>query len=129
VSAIRARWTGILVASAALAGAVAATGGPSLLRVAVVLWFVLVCPGMAFVRLLDLDDAAAEIALAVALSITLAMTVGGVALYAGLWAPGASLAILVAITIAAALAPAARARTGAPGARARASLSRPRRRP
>jgi hypothetical protein len=110
MSAIRARWTWILVASAVLAGALALAGMHSPLRVAVVLWFVLVCPGMAFVRLLDLEDAAAELALAVALSIALATAVGGVALYGGLWAPGASLAVLVAITIAAALAPVARTR-------------------
>ena len=110
MSAVRARWTGILVASAVLAGALEVAGLHSPLRLAVILWFVLVCPGMAFVRLLDLDDAAAEIALAVALSIALAMAVGGAALYSGLWAPGATLAILIAITIAAAVAPVARAR-------------------
>ena len=110
MSAVRARWTAILVASAVLAGALEVAGLQSPLRLAVILWFVLVCPGMAFVRLLDLDDAAAEFALAVTVSIALAMAVGGAALYSGLWAPGATLAILIAITIAAAVAPIARAR-------------------
>jgi hypothetical protein len=110
MTTLRARWTEILVASAVLAGAVEAAGLQSPLRVAAILWFVLVCPGMAFVRLLDLEDAAAEIALAVALSIALATAVGGAALYSGLWAPGATLAILIAITIAAAVAPIARSR-------------------
>ena len=110
MSAVRGRWTTILVASAVLAGVVDVAELHSPLRVVVILWFVLVCPGMAFVRLLDLDDAAAELALAVALSIALAMAAGGAALYSGLWAPGATLAILIAITIAAAVAPIARAR-------------------
>jgi uncharacterized membrane protein len=112
VSAVRSRWAHIALASAALAGTLEVTGVHSPLRPAVMVWFVLVCPGVAIVRLLRLEDAVAELALAVALSIALAMAVGGIALYSGLWAPGATLAILIAITIGAAAAPLARARRG-----------------
>src|SRR4029079_19739188 len=58
MSAVRARWTARLVSSAWLVGAleVAVLQPPRWL--AVILWFVLVCRGMAFVRLLELDDAA-----------------------------------------------------------------------
>jgi len=105
-------WAEVLVASALLAGAVQLAAPQSPVRIAVVLWFVLVCPGMALVRRLALHDAATELALAVALSIALAMAVGGVALYSGLWAPGATLGILIVLTVGATVAPVARVRTG-----------------
>jgi hypothetical protein len=103
-------WREVLLVSAVLAGAIQLAGPHSPLRLAVILWFVLVCPGMAVVRLLGLEDAATELALAVALSIALAMAAGGIALYSGLWAPGATLAILIAFTAGAAVAPLVRAR-------------------
>jgi hypothetical protein len=105
VSALRAHWTGIALASAALAGAFEVADLHSPLRVAVMLWFVLVCPGMAVVRLLRLHDPADEIALAVALSVALATAVAGIGLYSGLWAPGATLSVLIFITVGAAVAP------------------------
>jgi hypothetical protein len=110
MSRIRAWWGPVAIASAILAGVLAASGTHSPVRVAVTLWFLLVCPGMALVRLLALDDAAAELALAVALSIALAVGAGGVLLYSGRWSPGTTLGILIAITVTAAAAPLARAR-------------------
>ena len=83
-------WREVLVVSAVLAGAVQLAPPHSPLRLAVILWFVLVCPGMAVVRLLAVNDAATELALAVALSI--------------------ALAILIAFTVGAAVAPLGRAR-------------------
>lgn len=117
MSVPRTAWSQILVASAALAGAAQIAGVPTPVRLAVLLWFLLVCPGMAIVRLLDLDDPTAEFALAVALSVALAVAVGGAALYSGLWAPGAALAILIAVTVGAAAVPLVRA----PGPRGRRS--------
>jgi hypothetical protein len=102
MSAVRSHWAAIAATSAVLAGALAVVGVHSPLRVAVVLWFVLVCPGMAIVRLLRLPDAVAELTLAVAVSLTLATFIAGIGLYSGLWAPGATLAVLIAITIGAA---------------------------
>jgi hypothetical protein len=112
MSVARPVWSGLLVASAALAGAVEVAGGQSPLRVAVVLWFVLFCPGMAVVRLLGLHDAAVELALAVAVSVALAVAAGGIALYSGLWSPRATLAILILITIGGAAAPLVRSLPG-----------------
>jgi uncharacterized membrane protein len=106
----RAWWGPLAVASALSAGALDAADVHSAVRVAVAVWFVLVCPGIAVVRLLRLDDAAAELALGVAVSIALAVAVGATTLYAGHWSPGVTLAVLVAITVAAAGAPLARAR-------------------
>ena len=110
MSVRRPGWREVLVASALLAGAVQLTAGHSPLRLAVILWFVLVCPGMAVVRLLRVEDVVTELALAVALSLALAMAAGGVALYSGLWSPGATLAILIAFTVGVAVAPLVRGR-------------------
>ena len=82
-----------LAAAAAVFGEV--TGA---VRAPVVLWFVLVCPGLAIVRLLRLREAAAELTLAVALSLALAVIVPTTLLYSGAWSPAAGLAILMAVT-------------------------------
>jgi hypothetical protein len=113
VSAVRSRWADIALASAVLAGVFQVVGAHSPVRVAVILWFVLVCPGLAVVRLLRLSDPVAELSLAVAVSIALAVGVAGIGLYSGLWSPGATLAVLIAITIGAVAAPLAGRRPGA----------------
>lgn len=66
-------------------------------RLWVATWFMLVCPGMAFVPLLRLHDPAAEWSLAVALSLALNMIVAMVLLYAGRWSPEWALAIVIAL--------------------------------
>jgi uncharacterized membrane protein len=98
VIAVRARWPLIATASALLAGALVLGGVQSPVRVLVVLWFVLVCPGIAVVRLLGLGDPVAELTLAVTVSIALAAVVSGVMLYTGLWSPHATLFVLIAFT-------------------------------
>jgi uncharacterized membrane protein len=101
MTAVRSRWPEIATESALLAGLLALSGVQSPVRVLVVLWFVLVCPGIALVRLLRLEDPFAELTLAVAVSITLALVLSGVGLYAGLWSPTVTLCVLIAITVAA----------------------------
>ena len=61
--------------------------------------FILVCPGMALVRLLRIEGAVMELILAIAVSLLLAIFVATATVYAGVWSPGASLAILAAISI------------------------------
>lgn len=68
-------------------------------RQAAALWFLLICPGMAFVRLLRLQDVWAEIALAVGLSLALEVFVALMLVYGGWWSPPAGLAILVVATV------------------------------
>jgi hypothetical protein len=99
MTAVGSRLSAIAVASSIAAGAVELSGGHSPVRVAVVLWFVLVCPGMAIVALLGLADAATQVALIPALSIAIATVVAATGLYSGLWASGATLAVLIAITL------------------------------
>ena len=69
------------------------------LRAPLGLFFLLLCPGMAIVRLLETGDPVAELTLAVALSIALGVIVAGGLLYAGAWSPNAALGILMAITV------------------------------
>jgi hypothetical protein len=61
--------------------------------------FLFLCPGLALVRLLRLEEPLLELTLAIAFSLALAGLVSLTLLYAHLWSPGAGLAILVAITI------------------------------
>jgi hypothetical protein len=87
-------------AVAAAVGSLAPPGEP--LRMLVESWFLLVCPGMAIVRLLRLQDGLAEWCLAVALSLTLDALVPDVMVYAGVWSPDAALASLVVLSAVAA---------------------------
>jgi hypothetical protein len=80
------------------------------IRAALVLPFLLVCPGMALVRLLRIDDGVAELMLAVALSFALNAIVPGTMLYAGAWSPQVGLLVLIAITLGATLVDLARQR-------------------
>ena len=73
--------------------------GGSPVRVAATLWFVLVCPGMAYVRLLAVADALIEFGLAVVLSICLATIVSLAMVYLKLWHPEAALYLLAAIAL------------------------------
>ena len=94
----------ILVSSAAamLAGVVATGASP--LRVVAVVWFLTVCPGLALVGLLGLYDRWLALAIVPALSFALDVFVGGILSYTGLWSPAAGILILVAVSIAGAVA-------------------------
>ena len=73
-------------------------GLPEIVRGALTLAFVVVCPGMAVVLLIRLDDAIAEFMLGLAVSLALVGIIPGVFLYLGAWSPEWSLAVLVIIT-------------------------------
>lgn len=105
-------WPAVALASAALACLLVVIGGGSVVRSAAVLWFVLVCPGLAVVRVARLDDRLAEAALAVAASLAIAGVASGALMYARWWSPPRVLAVLVAVTVAGV---AVEARTDSPG--------------
>jgi len=63
------------------------SGTSSSFRVAIVFWFMLVCPGMAFVRLLHLRGPIVELTLAIALSIALDTIVAESMVLAKRWSP------------------------------------------
>lgn len=98
-SDLRALWPPVLLFSALLAGVLAFANLDSPLRAVIVLWFMLVCPGLALVRLIRLADPVAELAVGVAASVALATLVASALLYAGLWSPQAVLAVLIGATV------------------------------
>lgn len=94
---------GQLALIAATIAAVAAADGwlPAPARVAALLGFLGLCPGLAIVRLLRLSDPIAHYTLAVALSWTLATLGSLVSVYGGVWSPHDLLFVLAGITVAA----------------------------
>lgn len=83
-----------LLAVGAVLGDVGPPGQPVL-----VLWFVLVCPGLAFVGLARPSSVLFGLALSVAISCALAVLVAQTLLYAGAWNPLGGLLVLAAITV------------------------------
>lgn len=68
-------------------------------RAPIVLGFVLVCPGFVCVRLIRIDDVAARIALATAISLTLAAGLSMMVVHGPLRSTNAALGVLVTITV------------------------------
>lgn len=94
-------WLILLSAGAAVLALHAPGGSPA--RVAATLWFVLVCPGMAYVRLLSVGDVLIELGLAIALSISLAVVVSLAMVYLKLWHPDIALYALAATAVSGAM--------------------------
>ena len=92
-------WPWIIFVGAASTALLAVTDEAGPLRAFVTIGFLLICPGMALVRLIDLGDVLAETTLAIATSVALTGLVAGALLYLGLWSPAAGLAILIAIAL------------------------------
>jgi hypothetical protein len=92
-------WPATIVLSAGSIALVFFAGVAAPARPFVALWFLLLCPGMALVRLLRVGGVAAELTLAVALSLALDTLVAGVMIYTGTWAPGWGLMVLIAISV------------------------------
>ncbi len=97
-------WPSVIALSAVLAGALAFMNVSAQARMVLVLWFLLVCPGMMLVRFFDLREPLAEWTLAVVLSLVIDTLVAGLLLAAGRWSPLGALAILLGLTLAGALA-------------------------
>jgi uncharacterized membrane protein len=93
-------WPVILGLSALIAGVLTFVGDAPQARVVVVLWFLLVCPGMMLVRFLRLREPLFEWVLAIALSMALDTITGGILLYTGHWSPNGAFAILLGLTVA-----------------------------
>lgn len=97
---IRSNWFWPLVITVSLVATslLAFTGSESPIRPVVVIWFMLLCPGMAYVRLLKLREPLTELTFGVALSIAINTIVAAMMLYAGVWSPSLSLVVVVIIT-------------------------------
>lgn len=68
-------------------------------RVVIVLWFLLVCPGMAYIDLLEIKDKFTTWTLAVALSLALDTAVSLIVLYTNRWSAALIIGILAALTL------------------------------
>lgn len=93
------KWPAVITASVAAVEVLVYNDIASPLRPMVTLWFLLICPGMAFIQLLRLQDAVHEIVLAVALSLVLALITASAILYAGLWSPELILILLIGFSV------------------------------
>jgi hypothetical protein len=93
-------WPGLIVLSTVAVEIATIVKLAPPIRGPLVLWFSLVCNGMAWVRLLRIDDPLAEVVTAIALSVALSGLTAAAFLYAGHWSPEWSLIVLQAITLA-----------------------------
>jgi hypothetical protein len=91
------RWPVVIAISALLSVIVTLTGG--IFRPAVVFWFLLFCPGMAFVRLLRIRSMVTELTLAIAFSIVLGTIVAETMVLAGIWSSQGALMVLVSLSL------------------------------
>ena len=92
-------WPAVIIVSALAAGVLTVTDSALPARPLIALWFLCVCPGMAFVRLLRLSEGLTEVTLAIALSVAMDVIVAGVLLYAGVWSPRWGLIVLIALSL------------------------------
>ncbi len=104
-------WPAAITAWAMAALVAMASAQPSLFRQVVVFSFMLFCPGVAFVRLLDVKDFLPALALVLALSMALDTLVAETMVLAHAWSPLAGQIVLVCSSVAGALLQVRRART------------------
>lgn len=91
---------GVLLAGAALlCGLVTVVPFPASVRAVIVVPFLLVCPGLAVVRLLGVGDPLAQVVLGVAASLGLEAAVAEMTLFAGAWSPVTVVRGFLALTI------------------------------
>ncbi len=88
-------WPAVIILSALAAGLVNFVIPGAAGRPIIVMWFLFVCPGMVLVRFFRLSEPVAEWTLAIALSLAIDAIVAGMQMYAGLWSPAVTLAILI----------------------------------
>jgi hypothetical protein len=88
-----------IAASALLTAILFAVDTDSGVRAFVVIAFLLIGPGLAIVRLLQIRDSMTEAILAVAASLGLETVVATALLATGYWAPGVALGIVVVVTL------------------------------
>ncbi len=92
-------WPIIIIASAIGAGLAMVGNIESPIRPVIAFWLLLICPGMAFVRLLHIEERLTELTLAIALSIAIDTIVAEAMLYAGVWSSELGLVVLICLSI------------------------------
>ncbi len=92
------RWPVIIVTAGLIAWLMVAADLMSPLR-SLVAGYLLICPGMAFVRLLRLQDRWIEICLAIALSIAIDTLVAEVLVLLKIWSVSGAVSVIVSLSV------------------------------
>lgn len=92
-------WPLVILVSVVSLALVAFAGIATILRPALTLWFMLICPGMALVQLLAIRDRVAEFVLAVTLSLALEVMISLGMVLTGHWSVQWGLIILMGISV------------------------------
>ncbi len=92
-------WPIVIGLSALGIGVLAGFDIDSPLRPVLSLWFLLVCTGMSFVRLLDIKDAVVELVLAIGLSIAISTLLSEILVLSEQWMPVRGLYILIGLSL------------------------------
>jgi hypothetical protein len=96
-------WPVILIVSALFASLTLATNLAGFLQPWFIFWFLLVCPGMAFIRLFHIKDPLSEWVLAIALSLALDTILAEIMVLTRHWSPAGGLVLLISLSLAGAL--------------------------
>lgn len=92
-------WPIVIGVSALGIGMLAGFDSDSPVRPVLSLWFLLVCTGMSFVRLLGIKDFVVELVLAIALSIAMSTIVSEILVLSEQWMPIRGLYILIGLSL------------------------------
>lgn len=96
-------WPIVIIASAVGAGLALLSNVGLPIRAGVTFMFLLICPGMAFVRLLHFEERVTEWVLAIALSLALNTFVAEAMVYAKIWSPEGGFFVLIGLSVIGAL--------------------------
>ena len=91
-------WPLVITASGIAVVLVTISSVPPPVRIVVAFWFLLVCPGLAFILLLDIESPFVQITLAIALSIAIGVVVSEAMLLFDVWSPRLGLFILANVS-------------------------------
>ena len=92
-------WPGIVMSSTVAMIVVTIIGLGPPIAPAVALWFVLVCPGLPYVRLLGLREPLNEFLLTIALSLSIEAVVSLLLVWSSAWSSGRMLQVIIGITM------------------------------
>ncbi len=92
-------WPLVIMLSGLLLGLAVLAGLAGLPRVILTFWFLLVCPGMAIVQLVPVEEGPARWSMAIALSLVLDTLVAETMALARVWSMPAALGVLIVVSL------------------------------
>ncbi len=97
---IRSSWWSLIIILSAIAVTLAIVANAGMpVRPLLVFWFLLVCPGMAFIQLMHIEERLIELVLAIALSIALDTVVAEIMALNKIWSFRAGLFVLICLSL------------------------------